>query len=238
MPPMNRLTLAERVNDALAPLARELAASDAALDNAAHAAAAALAGPVATRRIRIVRDDQPMSPRSDIENLGTMVCWHRRYRLGDVQSPAAEPADWLIELLAEEPEAIFLRLYLFDHSGISISTGAFGDRWDSGQVGWIYATPAKIREWFQVPEVTPEIAARATAALEAEVKVYDQFLRGDVWGYVIETVTPCACERERVTHEDSCFGFFGDDESALAGIRESIPADLHAALAAAWAERR
>ena len=31
-----------------------------------------------------------------------------------------------------------LPLYLYDHSGLTMSTNDFGDRWDSGCVGFIY----------------------------------------------------------------------------------------------------
>jgi hypothetical protein len=33
-------------------------------------------------KIKIVFDEDIWSPR-DWDNLGTMVCWHRRYKLGD-----------------------------------------------------------------------------------------------------------------------------------------------------------
>jgi len=48
--------------------------------------------------IKIERDNSPESPRED-DNLGTMVCWHKRYVLGDEQ-PNEPPEEWL-ESLAE-----------------------------------------------------------------------------------------------------------------------------------------
>jgi len=41
---------------------------------------------------------------------------------------------------------IMLPLYLYDHSGITMSTGKFSCPWDSGQVGWIYCTIEKAME--------------------------------------------------------------------------------------------
>jgi len=32
--------------------------------------------------IKIIHDPDPESPR-DYDNLGTMICWHRRYNFGD-----------------------------------------------------------------------------------------------------------------------------------------------------------
>ena len=37
-------------------------------------------------------------------------------------------------------------LYLYDHSGITMSTGSFCDSWDSGQVGFIYVTKEDIEK--------------------------------------------------------------------------------------------
>lgn len=45
-------------------------------------------------------DETPENPR-DWDNLGTMICWHRRYTLGDSHSFAGV-ADWLISLLSED----------------------------------------------------------------------------------------------------------------------------------------
>jgi hypothetical protein len=39
-------------------------------------------------------------------------------------------------------------LYLYDHGGITISTGPFSCPRDSGQVGFIYASHKQIRDHF------------------------------------------------------------------------------------------
>lgn len=181
----------------------------------------------------ICRDPEPFSPRDPEyqENLGTMVCWHRRHNLGD-QHDFTSPSEFAIEMASKhvsqknvmsalvngefadfrvhqnsaddnysveakiglipgkerwvemdwaiakdtfeviEGEATFdleedvlgncypdellrlcekcgdvaiLPLFLYDHSGLAMSTGSFVGRahhaeWDSGQVGYIYMT--------------------------------------------------------------------------------------------------
>lgn len=47
-------------------------------------------------RIEILPDPDPCNPRED-ENLGTMICWHRRYKLGDLQ-PKEDPSAVLDDL--------------------------------------------------------------------------------------------------------------------------------------------
>jgi len=58
----------------------------------------AVADRKAVRRfVRIRQDVEPMDPR-EWGNLGTMVCWHRRYVLGDEQSEE-DPERWLCDLV-------------------------------------------------------------------------------------------------------------------------------------------
>lgn len=40
-------------------------------------------------RITIEQDSDPFNPRTDRDNVGTMVCWHRNYKLGDEQPKMA-----------------------------------------------------------------------------------------------------------------------------------------------------
>jgi hypothetical protein len=175
------------------------------------------------KRIRfIVSSTDTESPR-EWDNLGIMACWHGRYTLGDEQ-PTVDPDEWVKNL----PDgSVVLPLYLFDHSGITISTEPFGDPWDSGPVGYIAATPETIAMIGTPPE-------HIEACLRSEVKIYDQFLRGDVFGYVIEEGHKCGeCGHEEWKHVDSCFGFFGSDLEK-SGALENIDEELHEAAKVAF----
>lgn len=112
----------------------------------------------------------------------------------------------LAEALAKDH--IILPLYLYDHSGITMSTSSFSCPWDSGQVGIIHCTMAKARdEWGEKhnPGITDEeIRKKAIACLVAEVKTYNDHLTGNVYGYVAED--------ENENHIDSCWGFFPDHD--------------------------
>lgn len=178
-------------------------------------------------RLKILRDDHADSPRA-WDNLGTMVCWHRKYRLGD-ERPKCDPTEWRES--ANLPEGtVILPLHLYDHGGITMSVGAFGDPWDSGQVGWIYATPDKIRDSFG--NFNSEIVERS---LRREVEVYASYLEGDVWRFTVERVTKCShCGSESVEIVDNCGGFFGDDKD---GIAESLSSQAIPLLDEAWDAR-
>lgn len=46
---------------------------------------------------RLMHDDEPINPRTEYDNLGTMVCWHSRYVLGD-EMPRISVDEWMREL--------------------------------------------------------------------------------------------------------------------------------------------
>jgi len=165
--------------------------------------------------IKVYQDEDTHSPRED-DNLGTMICFHRRYNLGDKHDyNANDYSGWSEQekgISKNENVCVMLPLYLYDHSGITMSTSPFSCGWDSGQVGWIVVSKEKVRKEYNVKRITQEIIDKVTQCLESEVKTYDQYLTGDVYGYEIYKVDTCdkGCEHEKFV--DSCWGFYGQDE--------------------------
>ena len=151
--------------------------------------------------IKIYPDSDLMESPREWDNLGTMVCSHSRYNLGDEQIVNGYVSDesW--------DNFIVLPLYLYDHSGISMSTGRnypFNCPWDSGQVGYIYVSRDKVRKEYEWKYITKKRENQIKEYLNNEVKTYDQYLTGDVYGYNVE------CEKcEEVL--DSCWGFYGSE---------------------------
>ena len=135
-------------------------------------------------RIGIFIDNYPESPR-DWDNLGTMVCFHGRYNLGDDHNYSQNNYDSWEELEKDlvntENTAIILPLYLYDHSGLLISTTPFSCRWDSGQVGFIFISKEKIREEYSVKRITKKLIEKVESYLINEVETYNQYLSGDVY---------------------------------------------------------
>lgn len=162
-------------------------------------------------KINISQDELSYSPR-EWDNLGTMLCIHKNYVLGDKhQFDTSE----IIEIY-ESSDNIALPLYLYDHSGITMNTSGFSCPWDSGQVGIIYVSIKKVKKEFNWKVLTAKRKLQIEQYLKNEVKTYDQFLTGDVWYYSIEDN-----EGESI---DSCGGFFGY-EYCLQEAREAI--DYH-----------
>ena len=105
-------------------------------------------------------------------------------------------------------DCIIIPLYLYDHSGITIKASPFSCPWDSGQVGYIYATPEMIRkEYGKLNKATRE---QARNRMLAEVEEYDTYLTGDVHCMVVETHRYCEeCETWKMEDYDVVGEFFG-----------------------------
>lgn len=182
-------------------------------------------------------------------NVGIMLCSHREYELGDEQLDTNSCSSWehaLVKHLFEEnlgkesfpynyldcwdnvvdddeldlilewieDNYIVLPLYLYDHSGITISHNPFSCRWDSGQVGWhVVANDIAISECGSIE--------KAKEYLKGELKTYDAYIRGEVYGYTIHNPF-----NEEI---DSLWGFYGSDHEnsgLLNEARSNIDADL------------
>lgn len=180
-------------------------------------------------KVVVERDPDPFDPRTEDENLGTMVCFHKRYTLGDrhdLKHDDFNGWDEMERYLKEDLGALcVLPLYLYDHSGITISTHPFGCRWDSGQIGFIYTTREDIDKIMGYKRLTKKKLAEIEKSLIAEVEVYDQYLTGDVWQFSIT-------DEESDTVLESGCGFFGEAhcreeaESCRVALDRSLDHDL------------
>jgi len=170
-------------------------------------------------KVKVVQDTDPSNPRGD-DNLGTMVCFHNRYDLGDKHDyDHNDYGSWKEMLTAidkREDACIILPLFLLDHSGITMATKDFNDRWDSGQVGYIFVSKKKVREEYSVKRITKAIAEKAWGVLEGEVETYDQYLRGDVYGFEIWKLGKKSGKEKEII--DSCWGYYSETECLDEGI--------------------
>lgn len=210
-------------------------------------------------RLRVEYDNDAESPRSEGDGSYTrMICTHRNYSLGDIQTKGENHRvqEWVLEALrylyrdvlpketswqtlaveraiprVEEAvnrpftdnelaefclsilskHFLWLPLYLYDHSGITMNTSGFSCGWDSGQVGIIVVPKYAIRHLWHtggVNALTKKEVAVWERRLKGEVETYDHYLTGACYGGIIETR---ASEDDEWEEEDSCWGFYGHD---------------------------
>lgn len=135
-------------------------------------------------RLEINQDNSPINPR-DNDNISKMVCFHRRYALGDKHNYKQDNFNSWEELeksiIKNEDPICISPLYLFDHSGIRISTSSFNDKWDSGQIGFVFIKKEYIRDTFNKKRISKKLKNLSKELLESEVNEYDNYLTGDVY---------------------------------------------------------
>ena len=158
-------------------------------------------------KIVVQNDDDAESPRTSYDNLTKMVCFHSKYSLGDEHDYNFDDySSWnemKKDIVKREDTAVILPLFLYDHSGVTISTSPFGCRWDSGQVGFVFLTKADLRKEYDVLYVTKKTREKALSVLNAEVEMYDKYLRGEVYWFQLWKGDELV---------DSCHGFYDEDE--------------------------
>lgn len=174
--------------------------------------------------IKSDNDDSDGSDPRQWDNVGTMVCWHRRYRLGD-KHDYRNPQDFIDDIKDRfGSDYEMLPIFMYEHGGITISTSCSGypynDRWDAGQVGFIYVSKEKALAEFAIDD--EPWRERAKRCMFEEVKEYDFFLRGDVYGWILEKYDE---EDDTWIEEESCWGFIGDTIE-YTGILDDVPSSL------------
>jgi len=162
------------------------------------------------KTVEVLLDTDPLNPRHDWEHDSLMLCFHRRYTLGDTNTGYNEGDfdNWqeVYDQLRLDDYQTILALYLYDHSGISISARSFLGRaphaeWDSGQVGFIAHKEAGME-----------------SLLESEVKEYDHYLTGEVYAYRVYEKTKCeSCHHEDEEVYEYCGGYYSVLDALNAG---------------------
>jgi len=163
-------------------------------------------------------DPDPINPRKEWDNLCYILCFHKRYDLGDThhykKSDYESWDEFKTKIEEDNPQCIIHPLYLMDHSGLSISIQPFGCPWDSGQIGFIFLPKEYIEQ-----ELKNNLK-RAEQVISSEIESYNQYLSGEVYGYIIrdKNCSECGSAGEEL---DSCWGYF-DRDSVLDNYRKEI----------------
>ena len=163
--------------------------------------------------LTIDHENYPENPR-EWDNFSTMVCFHRRYNLGDKHTYNHHDYNGWDEMekdiIKNENVGVILPLYLYDHGGITISTTPFHCNFDSGQIGFIYVSRKTIFENIRGYKIlTKKLKEIVTERLLNELKCYDQYLQNEVYSFEIVK------DDERVEY---CGGYYDLDECIKEGI--------------------
>ena len=133
--------------------------------------------------IKLLPDPDAGNPRGDFDHAATFAFFHKRYSLGDKVEIKSEDYRGWNEMEADigrryKPSYI-TPVYMYDHSGLVLSTSPFSCPWDSGQVGFM---------WITDPDIPQD---KLPGVVEAEIKELNMWLSGDVWTIDIDDGKEC-----------------------------------------------
>lgn len=158
--------------------------------------------------INIHYDTHAESPRTEFENLGTLYTAHRNYQTEEDFDSHFDMDEVCPGKLGEFSddflrEYIALPVYMYDHSGQTVSTTPFSCHWDSGFFGIIAVSIDKVRKEYRWKSITPKRRKQIETYLKNEIKTYDDYLTGCVYGFTVED--------KEGNEVDSCWGFYGEE---------------------------
>lgn len=153
---------------------------------------------------------------------------HIEYLVDDIIEVLTFEDKW--KLLERYAGIVYLPLYLYDHSGITMNTTGFSCQYDSGQVGYIYTDKEtvinlggriKSSKDNYINVTTKNWKKAAYQWMNDEVEEYDMYLRDEVYGYIDTNL--------ETGDTDSCWGFiskkWGDDLFAEMVLEAGIEVD-------------
>lgn len=160
--------------------------------------------------INIYYDDNAESPREMYDNLGTLYTAHRRYqpeKKFDDHFDIDKVFKGRIGNFREsfQKEYIALPVYLYDHSGITVSTSPFSCPWDSGFFGIIAVSLDKVRKEYGWKHIMASRRKQIENYLQNEITTLDDYYTGEVFGY---NITP---EDDTGNELESCWGYYGTE---------------------------
>lgn len=156
---------------------------------------------------KIVQDTDPINPLKDNDNTGIyFVTAHRRYTFGELSFTDGERAKEQVEYLLSKGKSFEFPIYMYDHSGCTISMTPFSCPWDSGRIGSVIVNAKE----FGNPDMDEATARKIALSMIEEV---DQWLTGEVYGFQVLN--------EFGEIVDCCYGYFGK-ESAEVAAKEAL----------------
>lgn len=163
------------------------------------------------KKLIIVQDSGIESPRTEC-NLGTFIDTQGN---GDntnfrFEGGYSSRQDFIEKGEAEirkhfKDVAVIMAVHKYEHSGVGYSTSygyPYNCQWDSGTVGFIFATKKDIRDNWGIKRVTQKYIEHTEKILSSEIDTFSQWANGDIVGFRVE---------ENGEEIDSCYGFYGYD---------------------------
>jgi len=128
--------------------------------------------------------------------------------LEDVHHTDAESVEEMLAI-ANKQKDIVMPLFCYEHGGTSLSLQSFCGRvpqghceFDSGQAGFVVIRRKKILDEFDRKTFSAKLKEKVMKIAECEVETFNNYLRGNVFGYIIDD-----------GDGDSCWGYYSIEDA-------------------------
>lgn len=174
----------------------------------------------------LVLDEYPECPFDWIGDVIHFGLYHSRYRFtrNNEKMDLCEFQDFVAKHI-DDPEYVFIPVYMFEHSGIAFSFESFNDRFDSGMLGYVWAKLSELKNEYIV-----DSREEAIKIMKNTVQDVFCYWEGDVW--YIQIIDP-SLDRIIAQTDYSVFGFdFAkkQKEQMLREVKSEIPVQEELAL--------
>jgi len=164
----------------------------------------------------LVQDTDPESPKECEDDDIFLVNYHRDFWVThDKMISEGTLRSWYAgEKIELEKTHWIFRLGMYSHSGVCLQLGSGrfnGDSqgWDSSMVGAVLVSKKVFR-----------LSARAEKCAAGLVQGWNNYLSGDVWGYITDVFD--AKTKERIEAEcESCWGYNDEYSKALESLKKN-----------------
>ena len=137
----------------------------------------------------------------------TLAGYSRNYNLNETGISKPDSLNELKEIIEEKYNVLaILPLYMYEHTGVALSTSDFGDRWDSGCIGFVFMTTEQANE-IEIP--TKE---KAEDWIKNGIKHWNKLNNESMYSVEFFTVDKCdCCNHSTENSVDWTNGLFSED---------------------------
>lgn len=171
---------------------------------------------IGNKTIKTFYDNGDFNPRVDCDNLGVIYSNTRNFNpdrkgLEDlIEAAGAEPLTDVVPWATIAKKFIYLKVWMYDHSGIALRCGEsnpFTCPFDSGLAGVIAVSKAAVRKEYSCKggRISPKVRERVEKVLAAEIEELEHYENGEVYCYEISD------ENGEVI--ESCGGYLDEDDA-------------------------
>jgi hypothetical protein len=170
------------------------------------------------------------NPRDGADRLSTMWCWHPQYGLSgkperrDSRRPNTHDYDgWQALGKAIERDikpVVMLPVYLYDHSGLVLSTTPFSCPLDSRQVGFIFFERDMLKA-FGAKIATKKVKERMLRYLQADIAEYSAYLNNEVYEWQLYVNDELVDRRDDYYGDEQIERMFEEAAASLGALKAS-----------------